>query len=655
MVTFKCKMCGGDIHAQIGDDFGTCDSCQSTSTLPKANDERIVNLFNRANHFRRLNEFDKALATYENILNEDSTNAEAHWGVVLCRYGIEYIEDPVTRKRVPTCHRVQYTSVLADPDYLATLENTPDSYTKSIYEQEAQAISEIQKGILAIAANEEPFDVFICYKESTDGGSRTKDSTLAQDIYYQLTNDGFKVFFAKITLEGKLGRQYEPYIFNALNTAKVMLVIGTKAEYFNAVWVKNEWSRFLSLMKDDRSRLLIPCYRDMDPYDMPEELSRFQSLDMGKIGFAQDLIRGVKKMLEVPEVAPTLTTSNVFTSPGVDSLMKRGWLFLEDKDWKQAEEYFDKVLDIAPEHAPAYIGKLCAQEKVAHESDLPFGENKKLVTFTNNSNYSKALRFADAAYRAKLEGYNKILADYLAKEEAKRRKQAEKERIEQAKREAEERYNQMLANREECITELDEMFSYTTKDNYELELESIKPRHTSQFKEKIAKLRKDANTFASMPDFKNSSIQAKKNKELAEAYEQKLPQFEQRMAEYEAYAAVLAEEYAEEKRLEKEYKEKNRKRIKMEEKGVPLFVGISFVLAAILLFVTISVNGFWWGIFLTVVSIVLVELIGWIVGSIIGWILKQIGIFKSTDGPVLFASILRCALYVFVIIVQWLA
>ena len=121
------------------------------------------------------------------------------------------------------------------------------------------------------------------------------DSTLAQDVYFQLTNDGFKVFFAKITLEDKLGREYEPYIFNALNTAKVMLVIGTKPEYLGAVWVKNEWSRFLALMKNDRTRLLMPCYRDMDAYDLPYELASLQSQDMGKIGFIQDLVRGIKK------------------------------------------------------------------------------------------------------------------------------------------------------------------------------------------------------------------------------------------------------------------------------------------------------------------------------------------------------------------------
>ena len=69
------------------------------------------------------------------------------------------------------------------------------------------------------------------------------------ELYYELVNEGYKVFFSKITLEGKLGIAYEPYIFAALQSSKVMVVISTKKEYANSPWVKNEWSRFLTLIK----------------------------------------------------------------------------------------------------------------------------------------------------------------------------------------------------------------------------------------------------------------------------------------------------------------------------------------------------------------------------------------------------------------------
>lgn len=300
---------------------------------------------------------------------------------------------------------MQVASILTDEDYLAAVENAPDEESRRIYQEEAARIAEIQKGILAISANEKLYDVFICYKETDENGQRTRDSQWAQDVYYGLTEQGLKVFFSRITLEDKLGQQYEPYIFAALNSAKVMVVIGSRPEYFNAVWVKNEWSRYLSLMKHDHKRLLIPCYRDMDPYDLPEELSMLQSQDMSKIGFMQDLLRGIQKVMQQPTSAPQgvrVETATVETNaPGVTSLLKRAALFLEDGDTASAREYYDRVLDIDPECAEAYMGKVCAETGCRKESDL--GALNYCVDMRGD--WQKAVRFASAAQKQKYEGY----------------------------------------------------------------------------------------------------------------------------------------------------------------------------------------------------------------------------------------------------------
>ena len=370
-MVIKCKMCGGDIEFIPGATYGTCEYCGSTSTIPKADDEQKLNRYNRANHYRRQCEFDKAVAAYEKILEQDDTDAEAHWGAVLSRFGIEYVEDPATGKRIPTCHRVQVASILTDDDYLAALKYAPDAESRRLYEEQAAQIADIQKNILAISANEKPYDVFICYKETDEDGQRTRDSQWAQEVYYGLTEQGYKVFFSRITLEDKLGQQYEPYIFAALNSAKVMVVIGSKPEYFNAVWVKNEWSRYLALMKNDRKRLLIPCYRGMDPYDLPEELSNLQSQDMSKIGFMQDLLRGIQKVLsaekqpEQPKVI--IQQAAAPAAPVMDAnltaLIKRGNMALVDHEWRKADEFFEKALNLDAENAEAYMGKFLAEQR----------------------------------------------------------------------------------------------------------------------------------------------------------------------------------------------------------------------------------------------------------------------------------------------------
>ena len=399
MSVFKCKMCGGTIEFEQGATVGVCDSCGTKQTLPRLDDDRKANLYDRANHFRRSNDFDKAMGIYEQILNEDSTDAEAYWSLVLCRYGIEYVEDPVTHSRIPTVNRAQFTSIFADEDYKSALHYA-DARQRELYEQEAQAIDEIQKGILEISSKEEPFDVFICYKETDANGRRTQDSVLANDLYHQLTQEGFKVFFARITLEDKLGAAYEPYIFAALNSAKVMVVLGTKQEYFNAVWVKNEWSRYLALVKQSNGKkALIPAYRDMDPYDLPEEFSHLQAQDMSKLGFMQDLIRGIKKIVSGGErKAAKETVVTVGAGASIAPLLERVAMFLEDGSWDEANQYCEKVLDQDPKNAHAYLGKLMAELRVRNEEEL----KTQTRSFRENGNLQKVMRFADAALKAKM-------------------------------------------------------------------------------------------------------------------------------------------------------------------------------------------------------------------------------------------------------------
>jgi len=410
MAIIRCKMCGGDIELSADKTFGTCDSCGSTMTFPKVDDEQRAAAFNRGNHFRRIGEFDKALAVYERIVQEDDTDAEAHWCCALCRFGIEYVEDPTTYEWLPTCHRASFDSILEDVDYLAAVEHS-DGVTRRQYQKDALKIAEVQKGILATSQSEEPFDVFICYKESDENGERTRDSAMAQDIYYQLTEQGRRVFFARITLEDKAGAQYEPYIFAALHSARVMVVVGTKPEYFNAVWVKNEWSRFLALMRKDRTKLLLPCYRDMDPYDLPEQLSVLQSYDMSKIGFIQDLTRGIAKVLDAEEDASPVKETIVVQTQGNANLMalvKRGNMAMEDGEWENAAEYFDRALDLDAECAEAYVGRYLVEKRTSSLEKLIkkyLKDTKKPVLETLEAVEENKARIQAAIEQYTLEGY----------------------------------------------------------------------------------------------------------------------------------------------------------------------------------------------------------------------------------------------------------
>ena len=410
MAVYRCKTCGGQLEYIEGQTSVQCEYCGIVQTIGKVRSDNIQNLFERADNLRLNYEFDRAEKIYEKIIEEDSKCAEAYWGIVLCRYGIVYVDDPRTGKKLPTCNRVSYDAVVADNDYKNAIQYA-DVIDRTTYETLAVEFDRIQKEILVLAEKEEPYDIFICYKETGTDGKRTQDSVLANDIYHQLTNEGYKVFYAAITLEDKLGSAYEPIIFAALNSSKVMIVLGTKPEYFNAIWVKNEWSRFLNAIKKGERKLLIPAYRGMDPYELPEEFSHLQAQDMSKIGFLQDLIRGVKKVVVKEEnPIPTSTTTN--TNPTIRNLLRRVSLFLEEKNWEQANEYCERILDIDMENGEAYLHKLCIECQISKIDDIVVLNDSILIyKIKQSSNYRNIIKFGDDKIREKINHLLNIIVE----------------------------------------------------------------------------------------------------------------------------------------------------------------------------------------------------------------------------------------------------
>ncbi len=297
MAVLKCKMCGASLEAVEGQQTVRCAYCDSVQTVPRLDDELKLKMFERATELRIKCEFDQAAVVFQNIAMQFPDEAEAYWGLCLCEYGIEYVDDPKTGAKVPTCHRTQAQSITSYHNFIKACEcAAPEARVK--YEEEAAEIDRLQAKILQISRAEQPYDIFICYKETDDvTGQRTEDSVAAQDIYTELTKKGYNVFYSRVTLRSKAGSEYEPFIYAALSSAKVMLVIGSKPQYFNAVWLKNEWSRYLGMISGG-NKTIIPCYRDVMIEDIPKELRNFQALDMENVIFYGDLMNSIERVVQ---------------------------------------------------------------------------------------------------------------------------------------------------------------------------------------------------------------------------------------------------------------------------------------------------------------------------------------------------------------------
>ena len=83
------------------------------------------------------------------------------------------------------------------------------------------------------------------------------------------------------------------------------------------------------------------------------------------------------------------------------ALLRRAELYLEDKEWSFASDYYENVLDIDPENAHAYVGLLMVSLKITKEADL----EKSTEAFEQHKHFLKAMRFADPEYKELLQKY----------------------------------------------------------------------------------------------------------------------------------------------------------------------------------------------------------------------------------------------------------
>lgn len=84
--------------------------------------------------------------------------------------------------------------------------------------------------------------------------------------------------------------------------------------------------------------------------------------------------------------------------PTIESYIKRANIYLEDKEWEKADQYFEKTLDVHPECADAYLGKLLVELNYSSFEEL-FSCEKD---FLKNPHFEKAIKYSDDSLKIKL-------------------------------------------------------------------------------------------------------------------------------------------------------------------------------------------------------------------------------------------------------------
>lgn len=405
MGALKCKMCGSNLEIEDSITVCKCEKCGTSQTVPDIEDDKELKLFERAGRLRFNCDFDKAAGIYNTITDSYPEEAEGYWGLILCKYGIEYA-DNASGKKVPVCHRISYDSVMDDEDFELVMENS-DSESRAIFREEAKIIEENRKKYIQIAESEQPYDIYISYRAKDDNGDKTAVSEIAGHLYNKLTSAGYRVFLSEAALKGKKRSECEPYIYSALNSANVMLALGTSYDDYNDVWVKNEWNRYLEIAEKNKNKCLIPCYKDVDEYDIPKEFAGLKVCQLGNDDTFNNImaeIANVVKPESVNQPAPApekaelaeeieLEEIEIIEPVNINKLLDEGFSAISDKNWKKANKLFFQVLDEEPDNSKAYWGQLLVQQECTNAREM--ADNLYLQVIGNSSDNTYELEIRD--------------------------------------------------------------------------------------------------------------------------------------------------------------------------------------------------------------------------------------------------------------------
>lgn len=400
----KCKMCGSNLEIEDSITVCKCEKCGTSQTVPDIEDDKELKLFERAGRLRFNCDFDKAAGIYNTITDSYTEEAEGYWGLILCKYGIEYA-DNASGKKVPVCHRISYDSVMDDEDFELVMENS-DSESRAIFREEAKIIEENRKKYIQIAESEQPYDIYISYRAKDDNGDKTAVSEIAGHLYNKLTSAGYRVFLSEAALKGKKQSDCEPYIYSALNSANVMLALGTSYDDYNDVWVKNEWNRYLEIAEKNKNKCLIPCYKDVDEYDIPKEFAGLKVCQLGNDDTFNNImaeIANVVKPESVNQPAPEpekaepaeeieLEEIEIIEPVNINKLLDEGFSAISDKNWKEANKLFFQVLDEEPDNSKAYWGQLLVQQECTNAREMADNLYLQVIGNTSDNTYELEIR-----------------------------------------------------------------------------------------------------------------------------------------------------------------------------------------------------------------------------------------------------------------------
>ena len=144
------------------------------------------------------------------------------------------------------------------------------------------ALQRLHEQVRKLAQTEPPYDVFLCGKSIGENGGRTPEGLFLQEMYDTLCKQGYRIFYPFVTLNHKPDAMAEAYTLYARQTAKALVVAGSRADAFIHLQTHGIWEPFLQEKTDEQD--LIPVYMGENDGILPQAFLSFSPIKGDEAG-----------------------------------------------------------------------------------------------------------------------------------------------------------------------------------------------------------------------------------------------------------------------------------------------------------------------------------------------------------------------------------
>ncbi len=271
-LVFQCPSCGSNEGIEH-DNYVKCKCC-GNKYRRDLKDEPVYADLSYAVNERQEADFDKARRRYDALISKYKTGPgmeEAYWGRFLCEQYVIFYQNGAGDS-IPSFWNINEEPCTRSESYKKAMQYGERSGNRDNYERLAEQIEEYKNKYRRVKKEfPEGSQIFICFKDSG-----TDDSNVGYQIYHSFAGR-YNVFFSRESLNNIRGNDYEPYIYHALTTAKVLIVLCSSRESLESKWVHNEWWRFWKFSKGTDKTIIPVCRKGFNPSQLPDELRNCQA------------------------------------------------------------------------------------------------------------------------------------------------------------------------------------------------------------------------------------------------------------------------------------------------------------------------------------------------------------------------------------------